>query len=154
VSVPDGNGDPARVGDPGAAPPVVAPPTTGEKRPIGVVVASAVNGVKTLLRQHVELAKLEAGEAAATRGMGAGMMGAAVLLGLFAVGFAAASGAAGLAIVLPTWAANLIVAGVFALATLVLLTIGRNTVKAAPSVERTRDMLKEDARWAKRQIAR
>ena len=45
-----------------------------EKRPFGAVVASAVEGFRSLARKHVELAKLEAIEAASIRGQGVGMI--------------------------------------------------------------------------------
>jgi Putative Actinobacterial Holin-X, holin superfamily III len=50
-------------------------------------VASAVGGVRTLLRKHVELAKLEVGAAVSVRAAGAGMMLAAGVLAMFAFGF-------------------------------------------------------------------
>jgi uncharacterized membrane protein YqjE len=124
-------------------------------RPIGVVVASVVNGLRSLARQHVELAKIEAVEAASVRGKGAGMFGAAAVVAMYAVGFLAAAGAAALALALPVWAAILIVAVLLVAAAAVLVMVGRRTIRnAPPPAERTREMLKEDARWAKRQIAR
>lgn len=126
-----------------------------EPRPIGVVVASVVNGLRALARQHVELAKIEAVEAASVRGQGAGMFGAAAVVAMYAVGFLAAAVAAALAIVLPVWAAILVVAGLMLAVAGVLVAVGRRTIRnAPPPAERTREMLKEDARWAKRQIAR
>ncbi len=123
-------------------------------RPLGVVIASAVDGFRTLVRKHVELAKLEVAEAASVRGQGVGMMAGAAVVALYAVGFIAAAGAAALALVLPTWAAILIVGALLALIAMVLVAIGRRTMGKAPApAERTRETLKEDARWAKRQIA-
>jgi membrane protein implicated in regulation of membrane protease activity len=75
-------------------------------------------------------------------------------MAFYALGFGAAAVAAGLAVVLPTWAAILIVAAVFVVAAAVLALVGRKAVRTAPTAERTREMLKEDARWAKQQIAR
>jgi fatty acid desaturase len=124
-------------------------------RPLGMVVASAVEGLRTLARKHVELAKSEAAEAAAVRGQGAGMLAAAGVVAMYAVGFLAAAGAAALALVLPTWAAILIVAVLLVLVAWVLSLVGRRTLKTAPPPGvRTRESLKEDARWARRQIAR
>ena len=48
-----------------------------ERRPLGTVVASAVEGFRALARAHVDLAKLEVSEAASARAQGAGMFGAA-----------------------------------------------------------------------------
>ena len=125
------------------------------KRPFGVVVASAVDGFRTLVRQHVELARLEVTEAAAVRVQGAGFMAAAVVVAMYVVGFVAAAGAAGLALVFPTWAAILIVAALLVVVAGVLVLIARSALRTAPSAgERTRETLKEDARWAKRQIGR
>jgi MFS family permease len=125
------------------------------KRPFGTVVASAVNEFRALARGHVELLKLEVSEAASVRGQGVGMMGAAVVVAMYAVGFLAAAGAAALALVAPVWAAILIVAVLLGVVAGVLILIGRRTLRTAPPpVERTRKSLKEDAQWAKQQIAR
>jgi len=158
VSVRDDNGGGTGASDPsGASRSHPSRPLSegGAKRPFGVVVASAVDGFRMLLRQHAELAKLEATAAASIRAQGAGMMAVAAVLALFAVGFGGAAGAAALALVMPTWAANLIVAVVFAAATGALMLVGRRAMRTAPTgTERTRETLKEDARWARQQIAR
>ena len=131
------------------------PSESGAKRPFGVVVASAVDGFRTLLRKQVELARLEVTEAASIRAKGAGLMAAAGVVALFALGFGAAAGAAGLALVMPTWAAILIVAAVLVVVAAVFVLVGRRALRTAPTAsERTRETLKEDARWAKQQIAR
>jgi MFS family permease len=127
----------------------------GGQRPLGTVVASAVDGLRTLARRHVELAKIEASEAASIRGRGAGMFAAAGVVGMYAIGFAAATAAAGLAVVLPVWAAILIVTVLLLIVAGVLALIGRRTIRTAPQPgERTRETLKEDARWARQQISR
>jgi len=131
------------------------PNGNGGKRPIGVVAASAVDGARTLLRKHVELAKLEVGTAVGIRAAGAGMMAAAGALALLAFGFVAAAGAAALALVMPTWAAILIVAVLLLAIAGVLVLVGRRAIRSAPPVaERSLESMKEDARWAKQQIAR
>ena len=126
-----------------------------EKRPLGTVVASAVDGARTLLRKHVELAKIEATEAVSVRATGAGMMAAEGVAAMYALGFVAAAGAAALALILPTWAAILIVAVLLLAVAGVLVLAGRRAIRNAPKpVEQTRATLKEDARWARQQIAR
>jgi hypothetical protein len=123
-------------------------------RPLGTLIASVVNGAGELLRKHVELARIEAAEAVAERAKGTGMMAAAGVFGVFALAFVAAAGSSALDIILPTWAAQLIVAGVFVLGAGVLVAVGRSSIRNAPNTERTQQQLKEDARWAKQQIAR
>ena len=93
-------------------------------------------------------------EAAGDRAKGAGMMAAAAVLGLFALGFAAASGSAALDLVLPAWASHLIVAAVFIAISGALVLAGRRTMQTAPKPERSQETLKEDAQWAKKQLAR
>jgi MFS family permease len=127
---------------------------TGE-RPFGVVLASAVDGLRMLARKHVELARIEAAEAAGVRGQGMGVIAAAAVVAMYAVGFIAAAGAAALALAMPLWAAILIVGVLLILVAGVLLLVARRTLRTAPPVgERTRTTMKEDALWAKQQIAR
>ncbi len=127
----------------------------GPRRPIGAVIASAIDGVRTLARKQVELARIEMTEAVSARAKGVGMMVAAAVLGVFAVGFAAASGSSALDLVLPAWAADLIVSAVFVAIAGALVLAGRHAMRTAPTTpERTQETLKEDARWAKQQLAR
>ena len=141
MSVQDGNGSVGGVGT--------------ERRPIGQILASVVGGFGILARKHVELAKIEAAEAVSVRGKGAGMMAGAAVVAMYAVGFLFAAGAAALALVVPVWAAILIVAVLMFLVAWVLVMLGRRTIKSAPApAERTQEALKEDMRWAKQQIKR
>ena len=140
----------------GSPPEVTSTPSIGEgRRPLGTVVASAVDGLRTLARQHVELTKIEATEAVAVRGRGAGMFAAAGVVGAYAIGFAAATAAAGLAVVLPVWAAILIVTVLLLIVAGVLVLVGRRTLRTAPQPGvQIRETLKEDGRWARQQISR
>jgi hypothetical protein len=146
--------------DPGSSTPGLgtssaATAMAGGRRPLGVVVASAVEGVRTLVGKHLELARAEASEAASVRATGAGMMAAAAVLCVFALVFVAASASAALDLVLPRWAANLVVAVAFLIVAAVLILVGRRMIHKAPApATRTREMLKEDARWVRQQIAR
>jgi hypothetical protein len=130
------------------------PMPNGRKRPVGVVVSSILDGTQVLFRQQIELAKIEATEAVAVRAKGAGLLAAAAVFGLFAFGFIAASGSAALDLVMPLWAALLIVAAVLGVIGWVLVVVGRRAIRTAPKPELSQETLKEDARWAKRQLAR
>ena len=126
-----------------------------ERRPIGQILTSVVGGFGILARKHVELAKIDAAEAVSVRGKGAGMMAGAAVVAMYAIGFLFAAGAAALALVVPVWAAILIVAVLMFLVAWVLVMLGRRTIKSAPApAERTQEALKEDMRWAKQQIER
>jgi uncharacterized membrane protein YqjE len=131
------------------------PGTAGRaKRPIGGIVSSIVEGMRSLIRKEVELAKIEITEALSVRAKGIAFMAVAAVLGLFALAFLAAGGAAALDLVLPRWAAELIVGGVFLVLMLIFLLVGRGAMKGAPTPRKTQETLKEDARWAKQQIGR
>lgn len=130
------------------------PGPNGGRRPIGTVAASAIEGFRTLIRQQIELAKLELIEALSVRAKGLGMMAGAAALVFFAIGYLAAALAAVFETFLPAWVANLLLALILVAAAGVLVLIGKRTIVNAPKAERTQEMLKEDAAWAKQQIAR
>jgi hypothetical protein len=113
-----------------------------------------VDGARTLVRQEVELAKIEVKEAVSAKAKGIALMVAAGVMALFAIIFLALAGAAALDLVLPRWAANLIVGGVFVLIALVLMLAARPALRASATPELTQQTLKEDAQWAKKQLAR
>ena len=106
------------------------PPWVEERRSLGDVVRSVVDGVTALIRKEIELGKIEMTEAIGARARGAGLMAAAGVFSLFAVGFAAAAGSAALERVVPDWAAHLIVAGAFVLLGSALFLAGRSAMRA------------------------
>lgn len=122
---------------------------------LGDVVRAIASDLSLLVRQQIELAKQEVGETAKARARGAGALAAGAILVLFVVGFLGLSGAAALDLVLPRWAANLIVAGAYLALALVAVTLGRGWMKAPRgTTERTKETLREDVEWAKRQLRR
>ena len=150
-----GNGGVGNASNGTAGATMLGSPPPRAKRPLGAVVTSAIDSTRTLVKKQVELVKIEMTEAVSVRAKGAGMMAGAAVMALYALGFAAAAGSVALALVLPAWAANLIVAAVFVAIAGTLALIGRNAIKNAPTVpEQTQETLKEDARWARQQIAK
>jgi MFS family permease len=92
-------------------------------------------GVRALVRKDVEMAREEIATKAKQVGVGAGMFGAAGAIALVAFGSLTAAAILGLAIVLPAWAAALIVGIVLAIvAGVVALTGKRNLAAGAPPV--------------------
>jgi hypothetical protein len=133
--------------------PAGPPPWAEEKRSLGDVVRSVVDGATVLIRKEIELAKIELAEAAGARAKGAGLLAGAGVLALFALGFAAAAGSAALDRVLPDWAAHLVVAGVFVLFALVLFLVGRSAMRATPvAPEKTQATIRDDVRLVKERI--
>ena len=146
--------------DPGPAPPPGEPDPNewprGERarRRIPVLLRAIRDDMSLLARQQAELGKEEFKEIASEKAAGAGLLAAGAILALFMLGFLAFAGAEGLAIVLPRWAAFLIVGGVFLILGAIALLAGREALKRPAAPERTKQMVKEDVAWAKRRLTR
>jgi uncharacterized membrane protein YqjE len=128
------------------------PATDGVRnRPTAELLRQLSDQTTTLLRQEIELAKLELREKAKKAGTGAGMFGGAGLLGVYAFGALTACIILALATFVPGWLAALIVAVVYAAIAGILALRGRAKVKEAgpPVPEQTVDTTKEDVRWVK-----
>ena len=105
------------------------PGSEGNQRGLGAAVKDVTEHASTWFRLERELALLELKKKFAALGAGVGLfLGAAVLV-VYGVGFLFATIAAGLATVMPTWLALLIV-------TLVLATVGG--ILAAVGISRIR----------------
>jgi uncharacterized membrane protein YqjE len=120
-------------------------------RPTAELVKQLSEQASTLVRQELELAKVELGEKAKRAGIGGGMLGGAGLLGFYAVGALTACFILALTLVVTGWLAALIVTAVYAAIAGVLALIGKSKVQAAtpPVPERAVDSVKEDVRWTK-----
>ena len=105
----------------------------------------------TLVRQEIELAKLEFRDKGKKAGMGAGMFGGAGVFGLYAVGALTATIILALATFLPAWVAALIVTVVYGAIAGVLALRGKAQVEEAtpPVPEQAVETTKEDVRWVK-----
>jgi MFS family permease len=111
--------------------------------------------ISTLVSKQIELAKQEIGEMAATRAKAIGVFGAAAVLGLFVIGFLGMAGAEALDLVLPRWAAMLIIAALFGVLAAVAIVAARRSLRSSASKpELTQESLKEDVQWAKQQLKR
>jgi hypothetical protein len=98
-------------------------------RPVGDLVKDATEQAQKLVRQEVELAKVELAQKGKQAGMGAGMFGGAGLFGLFAFAALTAAFIGAVDLAVPFWAAAAIVAAVYgAIAGLLALT-GKNKVQ-------------------------
>ncbi len=151
----DGGGAP-RVGmpPPGTAPPDASASTDGG-RSTGPLLRSIAADISTLVSKQIELAKQEVGEMVGARAKAIGVFGAAAVLGLFVVGFLGMAGAEALDLVLPRWAAMLIVAAVFGVLAAVAIVLARGWLRTGASKpELTQESLKEDVQWAKQQLKR
>jgi uncharacterized membrane protein YqjE len=110
--------------------------------------------LSTLVRQELKLAQAEMTDKGKKAGIGAGLMGAAGLIGLLALATLTACVIAALATGMVVWLAALIVTVVYAAAAGALALIGKNRVSEAtpPMPEQTVETVKEDVQWAKTQL--
>jgi Putative Actinobacterial Holin-X, holin superfamily III len=121
------------------------------ERPTSELLRQLSDQTTALVRQEIELAKLEFRAKGKKAGMGAGMFGGAGVLGLYAVGALTATIILALATFLPAWVAALIVTVVYAAIAGVLALRGKSQVKEAtpPMPEQAVETTKEDVRWVK-----
>jgi Putative Actinobacterial Holin-X, holin superfamily III len=110
--------------------------------------------LSTLVRQELKLAQAEMTDKGKKAGLGAGLMGAAGLIGLLALATLTACFIAALATGVVVWLAALIVTVVYAVTAGALALIGKNRVSEAtpPVPEQTVETVKEDVQWAKTQL--
>ena len=121
-----------------------------EQRPFSEVLQDILRNLQELIRAELRLAKAEvrqdAGEAAAS----GAWMAAGLVIALTAWGFLLWSAAYGLALVVPLWAATLIMAVITGAAAMTLIMLGlRKFKRLRPMPERTIESVKENVEWIK-----
>jgi predicted lipid-binding transport protein (Tim44 family) len=119
-----------------------------------VLLRSIGSDVSLLVKQQADLAKQEMKEKAGEKAMGGGLLLGAGILALFVLGFLGFAGAAALDLVLPAWAAFLIVAAVYLIGAFIAAMTGRRALTTPATPEQTMQTVKEDVEWAKRKLRR
>jgi hypothetical protein len=121
-------------------------------RSFGELVGELSNDLSRLVRQEIQLAKVETREDLAKAGRGAGMLGGAGIAGLLTLLFLSLALMFALATVMDVGWAALTVGVLWGVAAAVLAVAGRSGLRrATPPLEETTETLKEDARWVRRQ---
>jgi inner membrane protein YhjD len=118
------------------------------------LVGRMAGDVGLLVKKEVELARQEITEGISAKLQGAAAFGSAGALGLFVLGFLGAAAAAALDLVLPLWAALLIVAGFFLVVAAVVAVFGRSRIRQPVAPEQAKRTIKEDVEWARAQLRR
>ncbi|WP_122816551.1 phage holin family protein [Nocardioides pantholopis] len=122
------------------------PGGTPTDEPLGAVVHRLTEQVPQLIRSEIRLAQAELTEKGKRAGLGLGAFGAAGLVALYGIGALVTAAVLALDLVLPAWAAALIVAGVLLLIAGVAALVGKKEVQqATPAApERAIAGVKED----------
>ena len=123
-------------------------------RSIGELMKQLAEETSTLVRQEMELAKAEMTEKGKRAGIGAGILSAAGVVGLLALGALTAFFILALDGAMPNWLAALIVALVYGAIAAFLGLRGKEKVQEAgrPVPEQTKETIEEDLKWARTQV--
>jgi uncharacterized membrane protein YqjE len=124
-----------------------------EDRSFSDVFQDILHNVQDIVRSEVRLAKTEIREEVGEAKSSAVMLGGGALTAIFALLFLLLTLAYALALVMPSWAAALIVGAALAvIATLMLITGRRRFKQIHPTPGRTVETIKENVEWAKQQV--
>ena len=123
-----------------------------EDRSLGQIVGDISQDLSALVRQEMDLAKTELRQEATTAGKGVGMLAGAGVTGLLTLIFVSWTVIWLLDNVMAVELGALIVAVLWAVATGVLVSMGRKKLQEAnPQLPQTQQSLKEDAAWVRAQ---
>ena len=117
---------------PGQYPPAAPAPAAGEARPsLGALFASDTGRISRVIRDEVELNKAKLRAFASKSGKGIGLLVAAAVFALYLLGWVFHTIEVALELVVPAWAASLIIVGILLLIVLILALVGVSSLKSA-----------------------
>lgn len=119
---------------------------------VGSAAKAVAEDVTALVRAEIDLAKAELMEGVRAKATGMGLLvGTAVLAWLAVQGLLITAGLA-LALVLPGWAAALIVSAVLLLIGAILALVARRKLQAPVGVSAAKEQAQQDVDWAKQRL--
>jgi hypothetical protein len=123
------------------------------QRTVPELLGNIVDNIQQIVRSEFRLVKAELQEKASRASKPATTLGAGFLLGLYGLGFLLLAAVYALSTIMAEGLAALIVGGVLALVSIVLVTSSTNKLKALnPAPQKTIQTLQENVQWAKDQI--
>jgi uncharacterized membrane protein YqjE len=138
--------DSQRAPDSGQAHELPEPVTEPREGSLGTLVSDLSAQIPELIRSEIRLAQAEVAEKGKRAGVGIGMFSVAGLLGFFGLGVLITTFVLLLDLVLPAWAAALIVAVVLFAVAGIAAVVGKNKVSevGSPAPERALSGIKQD----------
>ncbi|MFN2389070.1 MAG: phage holin family protein [Actinomycetota bacterium] len=115
----------------------------------GTLMKEVTEGLSTLVRKEIELAKQEIGDAVASKAKGAAIVAVAGVFAFFALIFLLLALRDGLNEFFWAWVADLLTAGILLALGAVAILVARKMLSVPISAERTKQTIKEDVEWAK-----
>ena len=124
--------------------------------PIVDLLRALLADARLMLQREAELAKLEVKEKGARLGVAGGILAGAAVVSFLGLGTLVAASVLGLALVLPAWAAALVVGTVLIVIGVVLFLVGRARMRSVGSLAPTATMqtAREDVAWIRREAER
>jgi hypothetical protein len=113
------------------------------------VLLDIVGNVQHIVRSEVRLARAEVGEELSKLRAAGVLLAVGALLAVFSAIFLLLAALYALSLVMPGWAAALIVCGAVASIAAIFLAVGVKSLKAVRAVPRTNASVKEKVEWAK-----
>jgi len=128
--------------------------TSGSSKSLGELFGDLTRDFSKLVRQEVQLARVETTQKVTSTVKGAALLIVAGVLGFVAFEALIAAGILALSLVVSPWLAALIVAGALLVIAGILGFVGINKAKkiADPVPHETIETLKEDAKWIRQQV--
>ena len=108
-----------------------SPAPAGSPSALGEIIARLADNISGIISGEIALAKAQAKRLAKEGGLGAGLLAAAGLLALYALGYLFTSIIEALALALPMWASYLIVSVVLFIIVAILALLGKNALERA-----------------------
>ena len=118
-------------------------------RSIPEILQDVLTNIQDIVRAEVRLAKAELGEELNAARSGGLLVGVGAVAAIFSALFLLLACVYALALVVPNWAAALIVAAAVGVAAAVTLGVGLKRLKTIQAAPKTAASLKENVRWAK-----
>ncbi|MCS5720116.1 phage holin family protein [Herbiconiux sp. CPCC 205763] len=133
--------DSRRTSTNGAAPPVEpeSEPAAADERSTARLISDLPRLIVDLVQDELAALKKEISARIARLGIGAGLIAGAAFVGFFALAVFVAAAVIALSLVLPAWAAALIVVGGLLLVAAILAAIGARTLKKKTGPDATHD---------------
>ena len=125
---------------------------SAESRSLSEIFQDSFRNVQEIVRLEVRLAKTEVREEITKAKASAIALGIGALLAIYGMLFLLFAAVSALALIMPVWAAELLVGTVLAVAASIILANGIKQFKQIhPIPDRTVESIKENVEWAKQQ---
>lgn len=123
-----------------------------DPRSIPDLIGDVIGNAEALIRGEIRLAKAEIKEELTEAGKAAAMLAVGGVLAVLGLGFLLLAAVYGLSLIMPSWAAALIVGVTVGVIGGILVMIGRNRLqRLTPAPEQTIQSIKEDVAWVRQQ---